>query len=159
MNSPPKIIPSLYEWAGGQPTFEKLTQVFYDKVLADDLLEPVFRHMSAEHRKHVAHFISEVLGGPALYSQEEGSHFSMVNKHLGRHLTENHRKRWVTLLMETADEIGMPDDPEFRSAFVAYIEWGTRIAVINSKTDSVPMNPQEPMPHWGWGETGGPYLG
>ncbi len=28
---------------------------------------------------------------------------------------------------------GLPDDPEFRSAFAAYIEWGTRIAVTNSQ--------------------------
>jgi hemoglobin len=157
MSLPNNTVPSLYEWAGGLPAFEKLTQVFYDKVLRDELLEPIFRHMSPEHRKHVAHFIGEVFGGPALFSQAEGSHFSMVSKHLGRHLTENHRKRWVQLLIETADEIGLPDDPEFRSAFVGYIEWGTRIAVINSKAESLDMNPQEPMPRWGWGEVGGPY--
>jgi hemoglobin len=39
-------IPTLYEWAGGMPVFEKLTDVFYKKVLQDELLEPIFRHMS-----------------------------------------------------------------------------------------------------------------
>jgi truncated hemoglobin YjbI len=61
-------IPSLYEWAGGMPVFEKLTDLFYKKVLSDELLEPVFKHMSKEHQLHVAHFIAEVFGGPEMYS-------------------------------------------------------------------------------------------
>jgi len=28
--------------------------------------------------------------------------------------------------------VGLPSDPEFRSAFGRYLEWGTRLAVINS---------------------------
>jgi hemoglobin len=60
--------------------------------------------------------------------------------------------------METADEIELPDDPEFRSAFVAYLEWGTRIAVLNSNAEGVSVSETEPMPKWGWGEPGGPYV-
>ena len=30
----------------------------------------------------------------------------------------------------------LPDDPEFRSAFVAYAEWGTRFAMHNSQPDA-----------------------
>ncbi|WP_212003531.1 group II truncated hemoglobin [Chitinophaga sp. HK235] len=153
-----KKIPTLYEWAGGMPVFEKLTDTFYKKVLADPLLEPVFKHMSPEHQQHVAHFIAEVFGGPKTYSEQEGSHFKMVHKHLGKHLTEQHRKRWIALLLATADELQLPDDPEFRSAFVGYIEWGTRIAVINSQENTLDMDAEQPMPKWGWGETGGPYM-
>ena len=28
-----------------------------------------------------------------------------------------------------ADDAGLPDDPEFRSALLAYVEWGTRLAM------------------------------
>lgn len=152
-----KQVPTLYEWAGGMPVFERLTTLFYAKVLQDPLLESVFKHMSPEHQQHVAHFIAEVFGGPAFYSTNEGSHFRMIQKHIGKHLTEAHRKQWLLLLLETADEIGLPDDPEFRSAFVAYLEWGTRIAILNSNTSDNIMNPDEPMPIWGWGVPGGPY--
>src|ERR1044072_1383272 len=153
-----KVIPSLYEWAGGQEAFEQLTSVFYAKVLKDDLLFPVFQHMSADHSKHVAHFIAEVFGGPKLYSEgKKGSHATMVAHHLGKMLDEPKRKRWMALLLETADEVGLADDPEFRSALVAYLEWGSRIAVINSTAEVNPVNEQEPMPKWGWGEPGGPY--
>jgi hemoglobin len=151
-------IPSLYEWAGGMEVFEKLIDLFYKKVQGDELIGPVFRHMSPDHQLHVAHFIAEVFGGPSAYSEKEGSHYQMIQKHVGKHLTEAHRRRWVALLLESADEINLPDDPEFRSAFVAYIEWGTRIAVLNSNTASPAINPDEPMPEWGWGVPGKPYL-
>jgi len=152
-----KPIPTLYEWAGGMPIFEHLFNAFYDKVLNDDLLEPVFKHMSAQHRLHVAHFVAEVLGGPKIYSETEGSHFEMIKKHIQKFLTEQQRKRWMDLLLQTADELTLPDDPEFRSAFVAYLEWASRIAVLNSKNESVTESQQSPMPKWGWGEPGGPY--
>ena len=59
-------------------------------------------------------------------------------------------------IVDAADEAGLPDDPEFRSAFVAYLEWGTRLARLNSQDGAQPeLN--EPMPKWGWGVPGGPY--
>jgi hemoglobin len=153
-----KRIPSLYQWVGGNDKLEQLTTAFYKKVLADDLIGPVFAHMSPEHAQHVAHFIGEVFGGPKQYTSEDnGSHSKMVSHHVGKMLTEPMRKRWIQLLLETADEIGLADDPEFRSAFVGYLEWGSRLAIINSNSTENPVKEDEPMPKWGWGETGGPY--
>ena len=153
-----KKIPTLYEWAGGLPALEHLSAVFYQRVAQDHLLAPLFAHMDPSHPRIVAHFIAEVFGGPALYSQERGGHNAMIMKHLEKHLTEAQRSRWMGLLLECADEVGLPSDPEFRSAFVAYIEWGTRLAVVNSQTGELP-DVSAAMPKWGWGETGGPYQG
>jgi hemoglobin len=152
-------IPTLYQWAGDMQTFETLFGAFYDKVLKDDLLGNVFKDMSDDHVQHVAHFVAEVFGGEKLYTTEDGgSHAAMIGHHIGKMLSEEKRQRWVKLLLQTADEIGLKSDPEFRSAFVGYIEWGTRLAVINSQLTENPMHTAEPMPKWGWGETGGPYL-
>ena len=152
-------IPTLYEWAGGKESLEKLTAVFYDKVFKDELLYPVFKNMSGDHSRHVAHFIAEVFGGPPLYTNgDNGSHAKMVAHHLGKMLDEQKRKRWMQLLLESADEIGLANDPEFRSALVGYLEWGSRIAVMNSGADTNPINETEPMPKWGWGEVKGPYI-
>jgi hemoglobin len=150
--------PTLYEWAGGNEKLEKLTTLFYQKVLQDDLLFPVFKNMSGDHSKHVAHFIGEVFGGPPLYTKGDGgSHAHMVAHHVGKMLDEHKRKRWMQLLLDSADEIGLADDPEFRSALVGYLEWGSRLAVINSTSATNPINESEPMPQWNWGATGGPY--
>ncbi len=149
-------IPSLYQWAGGLPAFERLTAVFYGRLPQDPVLAPVFAGMDPAHAQHVAHFLAEVFGGPKLYSERRGGHPAMVRKHLGRHLSEAQRQRWVALLLECADEAGLPSDPEFRSAFVGYIEWGTRLAVINS-APGVPPPGEAPMPAWDWGPVKGPY--
>ena len=153
-----KNIPTLYEWTGDIETFKILFRKFYDKVLKDNLLGEVFKNMSSEHINHVSHFVAEVFGGPKFYTtQDNGSHSKMIGEHIGKMLTEEKRQRWVHLLLQTADEVGLKSDPEFRSAFVGYIEWGTRLAVINSQLTENPMAESEPMPKWGWGETGGPY--
>lgn len=151
--------PTLYEWVGGKEALEKLTDIFYGHVLNDTLLYETFKNMSAEHSKHVAHFIAEVFGGPTLYtSGDDGSHYKMISHHLGKMLDESRRKRWMELFLQSCDEIGVADDPEFRSALVGYLEWGSRIAVINSNATENPVDEQIPMPKWGWGETGGPYI-
>jgi hemoglobin len=152
--------PTLYEWVGGIERIEGLFHQFYEKVQLDAVLGPVFSGMPSHHFSTVAHFVSEVLGGPSLYSGDgKHSHSTMVAKHLNRHLTEPQRRRWVSLLLDTAEELKLPDDPEFRSALVGYLEWGTRIAVINSQGSDNPIDSKAPMPAWGWGEVKGPYTG
>jgi hemoglobin len=153
----PDSPPTLFDWAGGADALERLTARFYQHAAADPVLGPLFRHMDAHHPQFVAQFIGEVFGGPAVYSRERGGHAHMVRAHLDRHLTETQRRRWFDLLLTTADEVGLPADPEFRSAMVGYLEWGSRLAVLNSQDGAEP-NPDGPMPRWGWGEAKGPYI-
>jgi hemoglobin len=152
-----KTVPTLAAWAGGTAAFERLTDIFYRKVQQDALLAPVFAQMSPEHARRVAAFIVEVLGGEKRYSQEHGTHASMIRHHMNRSLTEPMRRRWIELAVDSADEAGLPVDPEFRAAFVAYLEWGTRLAVLNSQPGSTEPGGATSMPSWGWGSPGGPF--
>ncbi len=152
-------IPTLYEWAGGNEALEKLTQVFTTKFLKTicyirfSKICPVITanmwRILLEKFLAVQNFILRPM---------QGSHYKMIAHHLGKMLDEPKRKRWIALLLESCDEINLADDPEFRSALVGYLEWGSRIAVINSKEIENPLDNSEPMPVWGWGETGGPYI-
>lgn len=47
----------------------------------------------------------------------------MVKRHQGLKLTQEQRLRWITRMAATADLVGLPDDPDFRAAFVGYLEW------------------------------------
>ena len=143
-------VPSLYEWAGGEAAFERLTQAFYRRVLKDDLLEPLFARMNPEHPTFVAMWLAEVFGGPDRYTKERGGYPHMLARHVGKAITEPQRRRWINLLADAADEVGLPTDPEFRSAFMGYIEWGTRLALANSQPGAHPVT-KAPVPHWGWG--------
>ncbi|MFI2759620.1 group II truncated hemoglobin [Streptomyces echinatus] len=143
-------VPTLYDWAGGGAAFSRLTSIFYDKVVKDDLLAPLFAGLPPEHAEHVALWLGEVFGGPARYSENQGGHGHMVAKHMGRDIGEAQRRRWVDLIQDAADEAGLPTDAEFRSAFLAYVEWGTRLAVYFSGPDAQPPA-EQPVPKWNWG--------
>jgi CDGSH-type Zn-finger protein/truncated hemoglobin YjbI len=148
--------PTIFEWAGGLPAFTRMTRLFYEKfVPGDDLLAALFSNMSADHPQRVAKWLSEVFGGPKYFSEQHGGYPRMLSEHRGKCLTEPMRARWVALLLQSAQEAGLPNDPEFRSAFQAYIEWGSRLAVENSQTESRPPL-HMPMPSWDWSTSAGP---
>lgn len=143
--------PTLFEWMGGREVLLKLMQTFYAKVENDEFLAPMFAHMSADHPEHVAIWLEEVLGGEARYTAERGGFKGMVSKHRGRSIQPEQRQRWVSLMMESADEVNLPSDPEFRSAFAGYIEFGSRRAQANSQPKAARPK-RETIKKWGWGE-------
>ncbi len=113
---PPELVrtpPTLYEWAGGIEALERLTARFYDEILTEP--DPVLEH-----------------------ARGRGGYEHMVAEHRGLGLTETQRRRWVARMIVTADEVGLPEDPDLRSTLMAYLEWGTRIAVINSRRAGCP---------------------
>jgi len=145
-------VATLYEWAGGGEAFERLINAFYDRVERDELIAPLFGDgVSAEHRDHVIAWWSEVFGGPARYTDELGGYEAMVSKHRDLAITPEQRFRFASMMSLAADDAGLPDDPEFRSAFMAYVEWGTRLAQHNSQPGAEVV-PHAPVPRWGWGE-------
>jgi hypothetical protein len=73
----------------------------------------------------------------------------MISQHLGKAIQEEQRARWVELLCKSADDAGLPADPEWRAAFVAYLEWGSRIGLENSQPGAHPP-PHMPVPRWWW---------
>jgi hemoglobin len=149
--------PTLFEWVGGGKAFERLTDAFYRRVRADEVVGPLFAEMPDDHSHNVATWLAEVFGGPSDYTEEHGGYPHMVSKHLGLAISEAQRARWAQLIGLAADDAGLPPDPEFRSAFAAYIEWGTRLALENSQPGADPPR-EAPVPRWGWGEAP-PYEG
>lgn len=149
--------PTLYEWAGGREGLGRMIDAFYDRVEADDLLSPLFPGgVTGDHRRHVTTWWSEVFGGPADYTEQRGGYERMVAKHRDLGISPEQRFRFATLMSAAADDARLPDDPEFRSALVAYLEWGTRLAFANSQPGA-PVVEHAPVPRWGWGEAP-PYL-
>ncbi|MFE9575135.1 CDGSH iron-sulfur domain-containing protein [Nocardia sp. NPDC006044] len=148
--------PSMFHWAGGFPALTRMTRLFYEKYVPEDpLLSRVFSNMSPDHPERVAAWLGEVFGGPERYSSGYGGYQRMLSEHKGKRLSEEMRARWVELLLRAARDAGLPNDPEFRSAFQSYIEWGSRLAVENSQSESRPPA-NMPMPHWDWNTAAGP---
>jgi hemoglobin len=129
-----------------------MIDAFYDRVEHDDLLSPLFSGGVHEaHRDHVTAWWCEVFGGPAEYTEKLGGYPHMVGKHGELSISPEQRFRFASLMSLAADDADLPDDPEFRSALVAYLEWGTRLALANSQPGAQVFQ-HAPVPRWGWGE-------
>jgi hemoglobin len=145
------VEPTLIEWAGGPGAFRRLIDAFYDRVERDDLLSPLFPGGVGEaHRAHVTLWWVEVFGGAPDYTERRGGYETMLAHHRGLSITPDQRFRFASLMSLAADDAGLPDDPEFRAAFVGYVEWGTRLALLNSQPGADVVE-HAPVPRWGWG--------
>lgn len=60
--------PSLYERLGGRESIAAVVEAFYDRVVADDRLSPLFAELDmTRQRRHLAAFLISALGGPNEY--------------------------------------------------------------------------------------------
>jgi hemoglobin len=143
-------MPSLYEHAGGEAALHRLEQYFYDSVLVDPLLIPLFGTGRPEHVDHLTAFTAESFGGPDRFTRELGfAH--LIDVHRGLHITEEQRQRFVELYMKALDATNMPADAEFRDAVREHVEFGTHVAMQNSNAETDDqLNPLREVPHWTW---------
>jgi hemoglobin len=143
--------PTLLDWAGGPPALRHLIDAFYDRVETDDLIGRFFPGgVSEDHRSHVTAWWVEVFGGPADYTDRHGGYPTMLAHHRDLSITPEQRFRFASLMSLAADDAGLPADPEFRAAFVGYVECGTRLALHNSQPGADVVE-HAPVPRWGWG--------
>lgn len=109
------------------------------------------RENRTTHQAVVTAWWAEVFGGPPRYTDELGGYANMLNHHQNLQITAEQRAVFVSEMSLAADDAELPADPEFRSALLAYLEWGTRLAFENSRADATPVQ-SAPVPRWGWGE-------
>ena len=143
-------MPTLFEHAGGEQGLHRLERLFYDSVLRDPLLRPLFGEGQPQHVDHLTMFTAESFGGPDRFTRELGFQH-LIDVHRGLEITEAQRERFVELYMAALDAAGMPDDEPFRSAVREHVEFGTRVATQNShaKTEAE-LNPLREVPRWTW---------
>jgi hemoglobin len=143
-------MPSLYEFAGGEEALHRLEQTFYDSVLADPLLQPLFGAGQPRHVDHLTAFTAESFGGPDRFGREVGfAH--LIDVHRGLRITEEQRQRFVERHVAALDAAELPDDPDFRAAVLEHVDFGTRVAVQNSQAENDDeLHPLREVPHWTW---------
>lgn len=144
------VRPSIYEFAGGEPAFLALATAHHARCLADPVLNHPFSHPGhPEHVARLASYWAEVFGGPPVYSQSYGGHSGMLALHAGEGVDADLGERFVRCFVQAADDAGLPDDPDFRAALRAYMEWAVSEVLDYSPPGSqVPSN--LPVPRWSW---------
>jgi hemoglobin len=101
---------SLYARIGGAEAIIAAVDIFYDKVLADPLVQPFFEGIDMEKlaKKQVA-FMVHAFGGPSelLGRDLREAHAQLVAK---RGLGDAHFERVAELLQQTLIELGVAND-------------------------------------------------
>jgi hemoglobin len=141
---------TLFEHAGGEAALHRLEQAFYESVLRDPLLKPLFGAGRPTHVDHLTAFTAESFGGPDRFSREIGfAHLIAV--HRGLKITEKQRQRFVDLYGAALDTAGLPSDPAFREAVREHIEFGSKVALQNSHAErDEDLHPLREVPRWTW---------
>lgn len=141
---------TLFEAVGGIDALRRLSSTFYDAVLADPLLAPVFADFTPTHVEHVVVWLAEVFGGPSGFTDELGGHQALLRSHLGLSITEEQRLRWMELMTAAVDK-ELPDDELLRRRVVEYFDWGTRIARdVSADPVGQDLGDPGPTPRWSW---------
>jgi hemoglobin len=144
------VTSSLYDDAGGLDGLQRLSHAFYERVLADELLAPVFAHFTPTHVEHVAVWLAEVFGGPAEFTEHLGGHHALLRSHLGLEIRDEHRQRWLQLMADAISEV-FPGRPELAAALMSYFEWGTAIAQdVSQDPVGTDLGKPGPTPRWGY---------
>ena len=147
---------SIYQYAGGADAMRRLATAQYDRCLHDPVLIEVFGTTPhPDHAEHLASWLGEVFGGPAIYTEQHGGHSGLLRHHGNLQITEPQRQRFVEVFMAAADEVGLPDAERFRTRLREYLDWGSAIAVEVSQPGAE-LSTDQPVPQWGWGEAGPP---
>ncbi|HEY3669979.1 MAG TPA: group II truncated hemoglobin [Acidimicrobiia bacterium] len=144
-------MPSLFEYSGGEEALHRLEDTFYNSVLADPLLQPLFGEGQPHHVDHLTAFTSESFGGPDRFTRELGGFDHLISVHRGLDISEEQRQRFVALYLAALDEVGMPDDPDFREAVRSHVEFGSQVAMQNSHArNDDELHPLREVPRWTW---------
>lgn len=95
-----------FDAIGGEQVISKLVTAFYNKVEKDPLLSPIFPNDLTETARKQQQFLTQYLGGPPIYTEEHG-HPMMRARHLPFEITPTRAKRWLELMKDAMDEIGL----------------------------------------------------
>lgn len=96
---------SLFEHYGGFAAVSKVVMSFYDKVLDSDVLADYFEGVDMRRLiDHQTKFMSQVLGGPAVYSDQQ---LAVLHQSLGITPTAFHEM--IRLLRQTFVESGFAE--------------------------------------------------
>ncbi len=110
---------TLYDRVGGMPFFVTLVEHFYDGVETDEILRPMYPEDLEPGKVHLATFLAQYWGGPALYQEIRG-HPRLRMRHAPYVITKRARDAWITHMKAAVGSMDMGD--EDRADLVGYLD-------------------------------------
>lgn len=95
---------TIYEAIGGASMIRRIVEVFYPKVKAHPLLDPIFPEDLTETIENQYMFLTQFFGGPGLYTERKG-HPMLRARHMQFEITPERAEAWLECMKETLDEV------------------------------------------------------
>lgn len=100
---------SFFEAVGGEPTFRRLVDRFYEGVAKDPLLRPMYPEEDlGPAAERLTLFLMQYWGGPNTYSAGRG-HPRLRMRHAPFRVGPEERDAWLLHMREAVDTLELPD--------------------------------------------------
>jgi hemoglobin len=100
---------SFYEEVGGQATFARLVDLFYEGVAADPVLRAMYPEEDLGPARHrMTTFLAQYWGGPRTYGEQRG-HPRLRLRHSGFAIDDKARGRWLRHMRSALDQLDITD--------------------------------------------------
>lgn len=99
---------TIYELVGGEPTFRRIVDIFYERVAEDPRLRPMFPDDLEPGKRHQMLFLMQYFGGPTVYSTERG-HPRLRMRHAPFPIGQEARNAWLEHMLAALDEVGIAE--------------------------------------------------
>jgi len=110
---------TLYDRVGGMEFFMTLVERFYDGVVTDELLLPMYPEDLGPSKNHLAWFLAQYWGGPATYAENRG-HPRLRMRHDPYVINKRARDAWLLHMKAALDSMTL--DAADREELWAYLD-------------------------------------
>ena len=128
-----KLERTVYELAGGETTFRRLVQRFYEGVATDPTLRPIYPEEDlAGATERLTLFLIQYWGGPTTYSERRG-HPRLRMRHVPFAIGRRERDAWLGHMSAAVESLDLP--PPLVKTLLDYFEKAST-AMINRPSAS-----------------------
>ena len=117
---------TVYQFVGGDQTFQKLVDTFYNKVEADETLRAMFPEDLEAGKRWQFLFLTQFFGGPSRYAEERG-HPRLRMRHMPFPIDLDARNRWLQYMLEAIDAVEIAEPA--REIMREYFERGSAMMI------------------------------
>ncbi|GAA1604324.1 hemoglobin [Actinoplanes couchii] len=129
--------PTFYDAVGGEPTFRRLVDKFYEGVAEDPLLKPMYPEEDlGPAADRLTLFLMQYWGGPSTYSESRG-HPRLRMRHAPFVVDAAARDAWLLHMRVAVDSLELPE--QLRTQLWEYLERAAYFMVNR-------LDPAEPTP-------------
>lgn len=130
---------SVYEAVGGMPFFERLVDAFYEGVVTDPVLLPLYPEADLTGAKRrLSLFLGQYWGGPMTYMEERG-HPRLRLRHMPFPIGPDARDRWLLHMAAAVERT--TDSSQIREVLMAYF---VPAAEMLRNDTGLPISPSDP---------------